>query len=255
DGTTAGMIACVAAAQPDVVLHIASLFLAQHRPEDVTRLITSNVLFGSQLLEAMSANRCRRILNVATAWQHFGGAEYDPVCLYAATKEAFADILTFYVNAERFSAITLKLHDTYGPGDERPKLIGMLSRADPGSAIEMSAGDQLVDFVHIDDVVDAFVIAARRLSAGAEGADAAVGPGQEESYMISSGAAVPLKELVTRFLAETGKSLRITWGGRPYRAREVMVPWSQGATLPGWSPKVTLDLGLRRLARSHPEQP
>jgi nucleoside-diphosphate-sugar epimerase len=48
-----------------------------------------------------------------------------------------------------------------------------------------------------------------------------------------------------------GKPLNIVWGGRPYRAREVMEPWTAFSTLPGWSPRISLKEGIRRMVSSH----
>jgi len=39
-------------------------------------------------------------------------------------------------------------------------------------------------------------------------------------------------------------------GGRPYREREVMVPWNKGRLLPGWSVKIRLEDGIRKIELS-----
>jgi hypothetical protein len=38
--------------------------------------------------------------------------------------------------------------------------------------------------------------------------------------------------------------LNINFGGRPYREREVMIPWQNGKVVPGWKPYVSLEAGL-----------
>ena len=57
---------------------------------------------------------------------------------------------------------------------------------------------------------------------------------------------VTLRELVAIFERVTQAPLRIEWGGRPYRQREVMEPWGEGRPLPGWTPRVGLEEGLAR---------
>jgi nucleoside-diphosphate-sugar epimerase len=240
DGTTEGLIAIVAKERPDVVFHLASVFVAEHTSGDLTPLIESNVLFGAQLLEAMDRCGCKRLVDAATSWLHFLDRDYDPVSLYAATKQAFADVATFYVNARGFSQVTLELFDTYGPGDRRPKLFNVLREAaESGTTLAMSPGEQLVDIVYIDDVVAAFELGAARV-AGAV-------PGTRESFVVSSGAGLPLRDLVGTWADVSGMSVEIDWGGRGYRAREVMVPFSGGATLPGWKVHVGLREGLSRM--------
>lgn len=227
DGSTEGMVRCVAQARPDVVFHLASLVLAQHVTKDIDVLIQSNVLFGNQLLEAMKVNEVSCLINTGTSWQHYNNEDYNPVCLYAATKQAFEAILEYYVQACGIKAITLKLFDTYGPDDPRPKLFHLLNKAAmSGESLDMSAGEQLIDLVHIDDVIAAYLIAAQRLLAGQVTA--------HERYAVSSGQPLPLKELVQRYAAISKQTIHVNWGARPYRYREVMMPWSNGKNLPGW---------------------
>src|SRR3990167_10889719 len=55
----------------DGVVHLASLFLAQHKPEDVGKLINSNIHFGSILLEASVQSNVGWFINTGTFWQHY----------------------------------------------------------------------------------------------------------------------------------------------------------------------------------------
>ncbi len=240
DGSTARMFAIVASARPDISFHLASLFLSEHTAEQVDSLITSNVLFGTQLVEAMTANGVRLLVNAGTSWEHYCNSAYSPVNLYAATKQAFENILQYYVEAKGLQVITLKLFDTYGTDDLRPKLFTLLRRiAVEQKTLEMSPGEQLIDLVYIDDVVEAFVLAAERLlDTAVEG---------HERYAVSSGLPVRLRDLVELYGQVTGRVLPIEWGGRPYRPREVMVPWNTGAIVPGWLPKVGLEEGLGKM--------
>jgi nucleoside-diphosphate-sugar epimerase len=241
DGNAARLAEIIEDSRPDVVFHLASQFIVEHKPEEVENLITSNILLGTYLAEAMSVQGVRYLVNTGTSWQHFENRDYDPVNLYAATKQAFEAILSFYVNGRGLRIITLKLFDTYGPNDPRPKIFTLLSkmmtRREP---LAMSPGDQLLDLTYIDDVVDAYLCAANRLLAGR-----VLG---HEQYAVSSGRTVSLRELVAIFQRETMSILPVQWGGRPYRQREVMVPWDRGAPLPGWQPRVSLAEGLKKLA-------
>ena len=240
DGSTDGMLEIVRSAKPAIVFHLASLFLAQHEAEDVEPMLRSDVIFGTQLVEAMVANGVYQLINTGTSWQHFENESYSPVCLYAATKQAFECILTFYAQTTPLRVITLKLFDTYGPNDSRLKLFTLLRKAArEQTRLAMSPGEQLIDLVYIDDVVDAYLLAAQRLHE--QGVD------QQEDYAVSSGNPIKLRELVEIYCRVTGTRLLIEWGGRPYRSREVMVPWSTGRVLPGWLPKVGIEEGIRRM--------
>jgi nucleoside-diphosphate-sugar epimerase len=135
--------------------------------------------------------------------------------------------------------VTLKLYDTYGPDDPRPKLLTLLRQtAASQRLLAMSPGEQLLDLVHIDDVIDAYARAADRLLA-----DQVEG---HERYAVSSGAPRPLREVVEVFEEAAGVRLPIRWGGRSYRPREVMRPWDRGRPVPGWHPRVGMLDGFRR---------
>ena len=231
NGTTNSMIDIIKEAEPDIVFHLASLFLAQHASEDIERLVQSNILFGVQLVEAMTLQGVTKLINTGTSWQHYENEDYNPVCLYAATKQAFEDMLKLYVEASELKVITLKLFDTYGPDDPRPKLFTLLRKvAKEQTELAMSLGEQLIDLVYIDDVVDSYLLAARRLINNRI-------LGMEE-YAVSSGKPISLKELVAVYGQTIGKPLPIKWGGRLYRSREVMVQWNKGQKLVGWKAKI-----------------
>jgi nucleoside-diphosphate-sugar epimerase len=237
DGTTEGMCGILFNSKPLVVFHLASLFLVQHKTSDIETLVASNILFGTQLVEAMVRHGAHSLINTGTSWQHHNNEDYCPVNLYAATKQAFEHILQFYVESTPLKATTLKLFDTYGPCDTRPKLFSALRKAaEEHLPLAMSPGEQLLDIVYIDDVVEAFIVASHRLLKE-QGA-------KYEEYAVSSGKHIKLRELVDVYQHLIGRELPIEWGGRSYREREVMVPWSKGKKLPRWEPRVELREGI-----------
>ena len=239
DGTSSGMVSILRITKPDVVFHLASLTLVQHTTDDIEGLIESNLLFSTQLVEAMSVNGVYNLINTGTIWQHLEGRDYSPVNLYAATKQALEAILQYYVEARGLRIITLKLSDTYGPEDPRPKLINLLcSAAQDNHSLSMSPGYQIIDLIHINDVASAFIEAATRLMDGYVVC--------HEQYMVSSGDSLTVRDLVVKFENVLGRKLSIKWGDRPSRQREMMEPW-QGTRLPNWSPSIDLSCGLSEM--------
>lgn len=230
---------CVDESRPDVVYHLATNYLNAHKFEDIQYLIQSNITFGTELLDAMVANNVHNFVNVGTFAQHFEDAEYSPVNLYAATKECFEGIVQYYVEVRNLKCIALHLFDTYGADDKRGKILGLLKKiAESGETLKMSPGGQLIDIVYIDDVIEAFVSAGKLL--------AACKYDYCGTYGVSSTKPLPLREVVKIFESVIGKKLSIEWGGRPYRTREIMVPWSSYKLLPGWTPKTSLADGIKK---------
>lgn len=225
----------------DGVVHLASLFLAQHDSSDIAELINSNILFSTQLLEAASKSHINWFINTGTFWQHYQNKDYAPVNLYAATKQAFEDLAQFYWQTNQINFITIKLSDTFGPGDTRQKLFNLwLNSAQNNEVLEMSPGEQLIDISYIDNVVDAYLQAIKLLSSSNSNEM------KGKSYVVTSETRVQLKQLAIIFEKILGKKLQIRWGAKQYRLREVMVPWNKGEVVPGWKPRVSLEEGIRR---------
>lgn len=241
DKSTRSILQIVGDAKPDIVVHLASLFLAEHQSDDIEDLITSNLLFSTQLVEAMKENNIKFLINTGTSWEHFNNSIYDPVCLYAATKHAFHSILEYYLQTSDLRVVTLKLFDTYGPRDNRLKLVTLLQKfALSGELLPMSEGKQLIDIVYIDDVIDAFLISMSLVQLSEAKSN--------QSFTVSSLNPISLQDLVQKFQEASGATLNIDWGSRKYRDREVMMPWNNGCNVPGWSPKVGLFEGFSNLS-------
>jgi nucleoside-diphosphate-sugar epimerase len=249
DGTFEGLARIVRTAAPDVVFHLASLYLADHRPDEVDALIASNVLFPVQLVEAMTVAGAARLVNTGTAWQHFGTDGYNPVNLYAATKQAFMDVLLYYHDARGLSVVTLKLFDTYGPGDKRRKLVQLLiDAALSGEALDMSPGEQVVDLTHIDDVVEAFMIAGDSVLRAEVPLNA--------DHLLS-GERFTVRELALAVSQTLGRSVHARFGERPYRSREVMIPVvpDPASLLLPWRRTRDVRSTLAELTHDLPERP
>lgn len=238
DGNIAALIDfCKSLGKLDVVFHLASLVLTNHTVQDIDELISSNIAFGTHLLEAMELCECNKMINTSTYWQHYNQEEYNPVNLYAATKEAFEKILEYYARVKNISAITLEIFDNYGPGDPRPKLMNLLKRCYYNDEIlKMTPGEQLIDLLYIDDLIEGYIAADKMI----------LEANSCSKYMLTAGQRVTLKQLVSKFEAVTNKKLDITFGGMPYKEREVMIPWDKGVILPNWSKKVDLEEGIKR---------
>lgn len=225
--------------RPQAVMHLASLVIASVPHEAVDPLLDANITLGVHLLEGAVSVKTPYFINTGTFWEHYQGEAYNPVNLYAATKRAFQDILTYYTDAASLQALTLVLHDTYGPGDFRPKLFSLLRRAAAGNEIlDMTLGKQVIDLIYVDDVVRAYCSALDYL---AQAAPVGISPPR---YAVTGGDPRPLREIIEIYGEIVGKKIAVNWGARDYREREMMSPWS-GEPLPGWRPSVSLEEGIR----------
>lgn len=244
DGTIESMFSILKNSKPDIVCHLAGISVYAHKLKDVGQLINSNILFGNQLVESMIRNNIFNLINTGTYWQNYNDKHYNPTCLYAATKQAYIDILKFYVESSKLNVITLKLFDNYGPNDNRNKLFSFINKSiNNNDLINMSPGDQLMDMVYISDLIDAYLISIKKLTSSKIN-------GYKE-FFLSTDNRISLKNLVNTFLKITNQKAKINWGGRKYREREIMFPITAKDKLPGWNPKVSIEKGINLMIKGN----
>lgn len=244
DGTLESMSQAIAASKPQIVFHLAAKYLREHQPDDIDELIDSNIRFGVQLLEAMAGAGITRLVNAGSAFQHFeteSEEAYRPLNLYAATKQAFDDILAFYADARGVQTVTLKMFEIYGRGDWRRKFMAAVCEAQKsGKPMALPGDDSLqLDLAYVDDVVDAFIHAGQLLET-----DPAAVAGQ--SFAITSGRCHTLDEIISAFEAADGRPVKRAWGSFPAPDRAIRDPW-RGRLLPGWRPAIDLEEGVKRM--------
>ncbi len=246
DDTYESIDAALAAIRPEIVYHLAAFYTGAHSAQATPKLIASNITFGGHLLEAMTAYDIPALVYASTVMTHYEGAAYRPLNLYAATKQAFSDLLAYYTDAGLLRAVTLVLSDTYGPGDRRPKILNLVKQAvESGEKIALSKGTQTYDVVYIDDVVSAFQIAGERLLKGQL---------ENDIFQIVSEAPLSLRETVEKMLQVNHLTLNAGWGERPAAEREISSEVRIYPTLPGWSQKVLLEDGLQRYYTIRPKR-
>jgi CDP-paratose synthetase len=182
---------------------------------------------------AASVPGARVFLNVDTALP-------PEVSAYARTKAEFRRWLE---RSDRPPVrVNAAVEHFYGPGDAPSKFVShvigrLLARVEQ---LDLTAGEQERDFIHVDDVVTALVTLLGWSFQAPEGL---------HHFGVGSGAPVSIRALVERIRDLTGnEATRLAFGILPYRPGEVMKSRADTAALVGlgWRPRVPLEEGLRR---------
>lgn len=238
DNSGESVMAALETSRPDVVYHLAACYTAAHDIQTIPKLISSNLTFGAYLLEAMYAVGCQRLVYATTVTIHYTGFEYRPLTLYAATKQAFSDLAAYYTGSGRMSAAAVALSDTYGPCDQRPKVLNLIRQSIlAGAPLNLTSGRQIYDAVYIDDVVRGFVQTAVSL----ERTDVA-----HQFFQLSAVEPKSLRNTVELMLQVNHLKFQADWGGRPDPDYIPEAPLHIFPEPPGWRALVTLEEGLRR---------
>lgn len=221
------------------IIHFAANIIVEHKVNEIQDLINSNITYGTYLLEFCKQYSVKWFINTGTFWQNYNSENYNPVNLYASTKEALIDIGKYYTQTSNLVFTTIKLNDTFGPNDTRAKIFNLWDKySKSGETLSMSKGEQIIDISYIKDILNAFETMIENLQ------DSGIKTYNNKNYVVSSNQRMTLKELASLFEKVTQRKLNINWGSRPYRDREVMIPYELGETVPNWEQKYSLEKAI-----------
>ena len=225
-----------------VFLHLAARSTKAEEIENIDSLVMSNIEFGLNLSKFMVMNNYKKLIHAESYWQFDELGNIGGNCLYAATKSAFSLVLE-YMSKCYLNCLTLVLYDVYGPGDSRGKLINaIINKAPHMPAIAVTEGNQLIDYVHIDDVAKAFLVASELILKDNS-------PVGFLRHTVRSMRPMSLRDYVELAAKATNKSLNVNWGGIPYPVYQIFKPWfpDKLMQLPDWRPIIRFEDGVKDL--------
>jgi nucleoside-diphosphate-sugar epimerase/glycosyltransferase involved in cell wall biosynthesis len=166
----------------------------------------------------------------------------EPNSQYAVSKVASATYLRYMGKERNFPTINLRLYSVYGPLEDSSRLIpNLLRHVLDGKLPPFVDPNTSRDFVYVDDVCAAFIMAASKMQPDFFG----------ESFNIGSGIKTTISDLVevSRFVFEITEEPQ--YGTMEARAWDLADWYSnpgKAKALLGWSPEYDLREGLMKSA-------
>jgi len=237
DGTYQSLFTPISERKIDFIVHLATQFLTNHKPDQVSALIDANIKFGTQLAELTRQKQIPFFINTSTYAEYYQHNGYDPQNLYTATKYGFESILKYYEEITKTLFVTLELTDTYGPGDSRPKFINLvLDAITKNEKFRMSPGGQEICYLYVDDAVNAFTHCMSLM------ADKVIT--ENVHFSVYADEIYKLTDLVSLVADHMHVDLLTEKGFYPYRDREIMTFQPTFPKLPGWNSKISVKQGI-----------
>lgn len=167
---------------------------------------------------------------------------YDPNSHYAVSKLAVSNYLSYMGKSHSFPCVNLRLYSVYGALEDTGRLIPMLVRhALAGTLPPLVDARTSRDFVHVDDVCHAFILAAAKMHPGLYG----------ENLNIGSGKKTTIGELATAAMKVFNVNQEPNFGSMSARDWDLADWYSNSRkakeTL-NWEAKISLQEGLRLAA-------
>lgn len=226
--------------KPECYINVAGKYYGTHNADTIQEMIEANILFPTLVLDAAIKAGCENVIHTSSFQQCYQGERYNPVNMYAATKQSFEDILKYYVECKVIKVIVLQLFDTYGADDTRNKIFNRIRRLKEDESIELSSGMQKMFFCYIDDVIEAYAIALKQTLSNEFGF--------MKKYAIRGEKPIELKKFIEWYCSQMNRVFILNWGEREYLNREIMDPTGYGEVLPGWKTQITYEHGIELCA-------
>jgi nucleoside-diphosphate-sugar epimerase len=225
--------------RPDVVFHLAGEVSGSREVEAVPRTFAGNLASTVNVLTAATGvGRPRVVLAGSMEEPHPGEVRAGASSPYAMSKWAGAAYAGMFHDLWSLPTVVLRVAMAYGPGqaDESKLVPHVIESLLDGRAPELTSGTRQIDWVYIDDVVDAFLAAGR--VASVEG----------RSLDIGSGEPVDIRQTVTMLQRIVGTDVPARFGALQDRKHDSarIADLSESGPLLGWSARVGLVEGLTR---------
>jgi dolichol-phosphate mannosyltransferase len=236
-------LAIIGKIRPEWIFHLA-VHGAYSWEKDWEQMIRTNVQGTMSLLSACLQTGFETFVNTGSS-SEYGFKNHaptetealDPNSHYAITKAAGTMFCRQTAQAHQVHVPTLRLYSAYGPFEEPGRLMptlilnclkgGLPSLADPNIAR---------DFVYVDDVVDAYLAAARKRNSDLGAI-----------YNVGTGIQTTLRELVETARKTFGITAEPVWNTMPNRNWDANVWVSDNRKIRselGWTPRHSLSAGL-----------
>ncbi|SRR5687767_13615975 len=245
----------VAAIEPEWIFHLAAhgAYSWQTDAEEITR---TNIIGTRNLLAAALDAGVEMFVNTGSS-SEYGRQDHAPSetehgapdTPYGIAKAAATAMCVYVATVHGARVCTLRLYSVYGPyEDPRRFLPSLIVHGSRGAFPPLVSAETARDFVFVDDVIDAYLRAARHPPAE-PGAIYNVGTGAQTTV----GEAVEVARRVLRIPGEP------QWGSMPARVWDTDTWVADSRKIRGelgWAPRVTFADGFERMVAwldGHPE--
>ena len=232
--------------RPETIYHLASHVMGAPDLHHVLPTFRANLQSSVNLLTAAAETGCKRLVMTGSlAEPEPSRGEMFPVAPYAAAKWASSGYARMFHALYGVPAVLARVFMVYGPAQkDLSKLIpyAILSLLQ-GKSPAISSGERLVDWIYVDDVVEAYLALA-----GASGIEG-------QTVEIGSGKLVSIREIVGQVAHLVGGGIGPTFGALADRPMEPVriADVAQTRERIGWSPKTQLTEGLSRTVEWYKE--
>lgn len=230
----------IMAFNPEIAVHLAAFNTSKEGPAEIHSLVDSNIEYGLMLLDVLTkCDNFKLFINTGSFSQFCNGGD---AYLYSASKSAFEIFLKYYSKKYDWKYINVIPYTVYGGEKTVKRLIDyIIESLDSPLPVAMTEGEQMLDFIHVNDVAAFYISAIKNHESIKSG----------QIFHIGTGISTSVRKLAGLIENITGKKCNITWGGINYRDNDIMFANAPIQLLRDsiWRPEYNLRKGLEEYLR------
>ena len=230
-----------------VVIHLAGLSYVPESWDNSSEFMKTNIIGTEHALMYCRKHGARFVMASAYLYgipQNMPITEKDvvrPNNPYALSKYLAEQLAGFSYQYHQFPVTVLRIFNVFGPGQREDFLIPtIIDQALNKKAIRLQDLNPRRDYVYVDDVVDAFILASQ-LEEGYN----LMNIGSGKSHSVAEVVQIAQMILGTNFPVVSEKRVR------PQEIPEVIADIELAEKILGWTPKIALEEGLRKMIRGY----
>lgn len=229
---------------PDVIFHLASDVAGSRDPQLVVPMLHGNLSSAVNLMTAGLECGVGRMVSAGSIEEPDPASSASlPNSPYSAAKGAATMYARMFAELWNLPITVLRIAMVYGPAqpDHRKLVPHVISSFLEGRSPELTTGDRIIDWIYVDDVVDALVAAAQVPSTGGD------------VIPIGSGCGASIHEVVETIQELLHTELPAEFGALADRPldRVRIADTALADELLGWKAQTSLREGLMRTIEWH----
>jgi nucleoside-diphosphate-sugar epimerase/glycosyltransferase involved in cell wall biosynthesis len=217
--------------------------------KNVELIYETNFIGIVKLVELLSEGSVAAYIHAGSSSEYgsnSAGPREDAICEpnshYAVSKVSAEQYLKFAGKTRAFPCVNLRLYSVYGPLEDVSRLMPAMVRAAlNGKLPPLVNPDISRDFVYVDDVCAAFIIAAAKMNPDMFGESINIGSGKKTSI-------AELVETVQRLFSLKVQPEYNSMERRDWDLEEWYSNSDKARSMIGWSAETSLEVGIRQLA-------
>lgn len=231
---------------PAVIVNAAAVPNSNRSLDALDNQIKGNFITAVNLVKAAAKNKIGKFVHIGSIAEYGDSPSpfvetmrEQPTYPYSLSKIMATHAVLLYGNLSRMATTVVRPAAVFGPAQDFGLMLipNIIKSAIDGKNFDMNPGDQIRDFVYVEDLVDGILMAG------------ASSHSDRQIFNLGGNKEYKVKDIATMLNKLMGNPIRINFGAEPYRPLDPMecfMDTSKAERVLGWSARTPIEIALRQ---------